>query len=46
MGLFRITDEIASFGWSMSRLQTLHKAMSDEMAREARYLCDLDAVIV
>ena len=46
MGLFRITDEIASFGWSMPRLQTLHKAMSEEMAREARYLCDLDTVTV
>lgn len=46
MRLFRITDEIASFGWSMARLQTLHKSMSEEMAREARYLCDLDAVTV
>lgn len=32
--LFSITDEIASFSWNMGRLQTLHKALSDEMARE------------
>src|SRR6185436_10141758 len=32
--LFDITDEIASFSWDMRRLQTLHKALSDEMARE------------
>jgi flavin-dependent dehydrogenase len=34
LGLFSITDEIASFAWDMGRLQTLHKALSDEMARE------------
>jgi len=44
MRLFWITDEIASFAWDMPRLQTLHKAMSEEMAREARYLNELDAV--
>lgn len=46
MRLFWITDEIASFDWSMARLQSLHKAMSEELAREARYLQDLDAVAV
>jgi len=44
MRLFWITDEIASFAWNMARLQSLHKAMSEEMAREARYLRDLDVV--
>jgi flavin-dependent dehydrogenase len=42
--LFEITDEIASYEWTLPRLQDLHKAMSDEMAREAHYLRDLDAV--
>ena len=46
MRLFWITDEVASFDWSMARLQSLHKAMSEEMAREARYLQELDAVAV
>jgi 2-polyprenyl-6-methoxyphenol hydroxylase-like FAD-dependent oxidoreductase len=46
MRLFWITDEIASFDWSMARLQSLHKAMSEELAREARYLRELDAVAV
>jgi flavin-dependent dehydrogenase len=32
MRLFTITDEIASFDWDLPRLQTLHKALSDEMA--------------
>jgi flavin-dependent dehydrogenase len=34
VGLFSITDEIASFAWGLGRLQTLHKALSDEMSRE------------
>lgn len=38
LGLFDITDAIASFDWDMARLQTLHKTMSDEMAREVIYL--------
>jgi flavin-dependent dehydrogenase len=46
MRLFWITDEIASFAWDMPRLQALHKSMSEEMAREARYLNELDAVVV
>jgi flavin-dependent dehydrogenase len=35
--LFLITDEIASFGWDIPRLQTLHKCLSDEMAREVAF---------
>jgi len=34
MRLFSITDEIASFAWDLPHLQTLHKSLSDEMARE------------
>jgi hypothetical protein len=40
MRLFTITDEIASFDWDLPRLQTLHKALSDEMAREVSHLID------
>jgi 2-polyprenyl-6-methoxyphenol hydroxylase-like FAD-dependent oxidoreductase len=40
--LMAITDEIASFEWDMARLQALHKALSDEMAREAQFLADRD----
>jgi 2-polyprenyl-6-methoxyphenol hydroxylase-like FAD-dependent oxidoreductase len=36
--LFTITDEIASFAWRMSRLRTLHKFLSDEMAREVQHV--------
>jgi menaquinone-9 beta-reductase len=41
--LFDITDAIASFDWDMAGLQTLHKALSDEMAGEVLYLGELDA---
>ena len=42
--LFEYTDEIASFAWDFARLQTLHKNMSDEMAKEVRYLGELTAM--
>jgi menaquinone-9 beta-reductase len=42
--LFEITDEIASFEWSMPRLRELHKRMSDAMAREVTYLSSLPPV--
>jgi flavin-dependent dehydrogenase len=38
LGLFSITDEIASFAWDMPRLQSLHKSLSEEMTREVRHL--------
>jgi flavin-dependent dehydrogenase len=38
--LFAITNEIASLEWDLPRLQTLHKALSDEMAREVSYIND------
>lgn len=37
-GLFVITDEIASFAWDFPRLQSLHKSLSEEMAREVRHV--------
>jgi menaquinone-9 beta-reductase len=44
VGLFDVTDAIASFGWDMARLQALHKTMSDEMAREVLYLRGLQEI--
>jgi flavin-dependent dehydrogenase len=38
LGLFTITDEIASFAWDMPRLQSLHKSLSEEMTREVRHV--------
>ena len=39
--LFEITDEIASFEWTIARLQDLHRRMSAEMARTVTYLAEL-----
>jgi len=36
--LFAVTDEVASFTWTDARLQALHRALSEEMAREVRML--------
>ena len=36
--LFAITDEIASYAWEFPRLQSLHKSLSEEMARETRHV--------
>jgi menaquinone-9 beta-reductase len=44
--LFSITDEIASFGWDIPRLQTLHKSLSDEMAREVSHVVNGGAEFV
>ncbi|HKV98421.1 MAG TPA: FAD-dependent monooxygenase [Vicinamibacterales bacterium] len=38
LGLFTITDEIASFAWDMPRLQVLHKSLSEEMTREVLHV--------
>lgn len=38
VGLFEITDEIASFAWDMPRLQALHKSLSEEMTREVLHV--------
>ena len=40
--LFEITDDIASFAWSDSEVQLLHRAFSSEMSREVRALAALE----
>jgi flavin-dependent dehydrogenase len=40
--LFEITDAIASFAWTDAEVQTLHRALSAEMAREVRTLVELE----
>jgi 2-polyprenyl-6-methoxyphenol hydroxylase-like FAD-dependent oxidoreductase len=39
--LFEITDDIASFTWADSEVQSLHRAFSSEMSREVRALATL-----
>ena len=43
--LLAITDEIASFGWDMPRLQLLHRRLSEEMAREVRHVNSLGSFL-
>ena len=40
--LFEITDDIASFAWTDSEVQQLHRAFSSEMSREVRALVALE----
>jgi 2-polyprenyl-6-methoxyphenol hydroxylase-like FAD-dependent oxidoreductase len=40
--LFEITDQVASFQWTESELQSLHRAFSTEMARETHVLASLE----
>jgi hypothetical protein len=40
--LFELTDDIASFVWTDTELQALHRAFSAEMSREVRALAALD----
>jgi flavin-dependent dehydrogenase len=40
--LFELTDDIASFVWTDTELQALHRAFSAEMTREVRALVELD----
>jgi flavin-dependent dehydrogenase len=42
--LFDITDEVASFSWTLGRLEALHKQMSRELNRESAYLAALGRV--
>lgn len=44
VGLFEVTDSIASFDWSLEELQQMHKALSDEMKQEVKYLSSLQPV--
>jgi flavin-dependent dehydrogenase len=41
MGLFDLTDQIASFQWDNAGLKALHQALSDEMKREVMALVRL-----
>jgi hypothetical protein len=34
LGLFNVTDNIASFEWDLPRLQELHRSLSEEMKAE------------
>jgi 2-polyprenyl-6-methoxyphenol hydroxylase-like FAD-dependent oxidoreductase len=40
--LFELTDDIASFAWTDTELQALHRAFSAEMSHEVRALAALD----
>jgi hypothetical protein len=40
--LFEVTDQIASFDWTVPELQSLHRAFSAEMSRETRVLASLE----
>lgn len=40
--LFDVTDQIASFTWTDSEVQALHRALSVEMSREVRRLVGLE----
>jgi menaquinone-9 beta-reductase len=44
--LFEITDDIASFDWTDSEVQSLHRAFNGEMSREVRALAALDRRIL
>lgn len=39
--LFDLSDRIASFAWDLDELQRWHRALSDEMVREAEWLASL-----
>jgi 2-polyprenyl-6-methoxyphenol hydroxylase-like FAD-dependent oxidoreductase len=39
-GMFRITDEIASFEWGLDRVRDLHVALSAELAAESKWVED------
>jgi 2-polyprenyl-6-methoxyphenol hydroxylase-like FAD-dependent oxidoreductase len=41
-GLFEVTDEIASFAWDLSAVQSLHRRLSDEMSREVKALSAIE----
>jgi flavin-dependent dehydrogenase len=41
LGLFAVTDELASFPAEVPRLKALHRTLNEEMAREARLLSEL-----
>jgi 2-polyprenyl-6-methoxyphenol hydroxylase-like FAD-dependent oxidoreductase len=42
LGLFNITDDIASFEWDLPAVMKLHRSLSDEMKREVVAMAELD----
>jgi flavin-dependent dehydrogenase len=44
--LLEITDDIASFTWTDSEVQLLHRAFSAEMSREVRVLASLEPLTI
>jgi hypothetical protein len=43
LGIFEISDAIASFAWDLERLRELHEELTKEMAREIQLLRALGA---
>jgi flavin-dependent dehydrogenase len=43
VGLFSVTDRIASFEWDLATLREWHRELSHEMQREVAWLSDLDS---
>jgi len=41
LGLFEVTDEIASYEWDLAAVQQMHFVLSTEMKREVRKLAEL-----
>lgn len=43
LGLFDVTDRIASFSWNLATLRDWHRELSQEMQREVAWMLELDA---
>jgi 2-polyprenyl-6-methoxyphenol hydroxylase-like FAD-dependent oxidoreductase len=41
LGLFDVTDAIASFKWDLPEVMKLHRSLSDEMKREVAAMADV-----
>jgi menaquinone-9 beta-reductase len=41
-GMFELTDRIASFDWTLDEVRALHKALADEISREAQAIVGLE----
>jgi 2-polyprenyl-6-methoxyphenol hydroxylase-like FAD-dependent oxidoreductase len=42
LGVFAVTDRIASFDWDLDEVRELHRELSQEMQKEVTWLLDLD----
>jgi flavin-dependent dehydrogenase len=42
LGLFNVTDAVASFEWDLPAIKNLHRSLSDEMKREVAAMALLD----